>query len=69
MKYVYENCSYLGISKLGASEVIYTLSIECSQEHQWEVKRNILKLIKDTYDKENIKIPYTQIEVHNGQNI
>ncbi len=69
MKYVYDNCSYLGISKLGASEIIYSISIECSQEHQWEVKRNILRLIKDTYDKENIKIPYTQIEVHNGQNV
>lgn len=69
LKYVFNNCSYLGISELGASEVIYTISIECNQEHQWEVKRQILKMIKDTYDKEKLKIPYTQIEVHNGQEI
>jgi small conductance mechanosensitive channel len=66
---VYNNCSYLGISELGASEVIYTIAVECAQEHQWEIKRKILKLIKDKYDEENIKIPYKQIEVHNGQNI
>ena len=69
MNYVFNNCSYLGISELGSSEVIYTISVECSQEHQWEVKRKVLKLVKDTYDKEKIKIPYKQIEVHNGQNI
>ncbi len=68
-KYVLNDCSYLGISELGASEVVYTLKIECSQEHQWEVKRQILKLVKDTYEKEKIKIPYNQIEVHNGENI
>lgn len=69
MKYVSKNCSYLGISELGASEVIYTIAIECEQENQWEVKRKILKLVKDTYDKEKIKIPYKQVEVHHGQNI
>lgn len=69
MDYVSKNCSYLGISELGSSEVIYTIAIECEQENQWEVKRKILRLIKDTYDKENIKIPYKQIEVHHGQNI
>lgn len=62
-------CSYLGISELGSSEVIYTISIECEQEKHWEVRRKVLKLIKDTYDKEKIKIPYHQIEVHNGQDI
>lgn len=68
-KYVMDDCSYLGISELGSSEVLYTIKIECNQEHQWEVKRQVLKLIKDTYDKEKIKIPYNQIEVHNGDNI
>ena len=60
---------YLGISKLGSSEVVYTISVECSQEYQWQMKRDILRKIKDTYDKEKLKIPYTQIEVHHGQNL
>lgn len=63
------NGTYLGISSLGASEVLYTIQIECSQEKQWQIKRDILRMIKDTYDKEKMKIPYTQIEVHHGQDI
>lgn len=69
LTYVSKNCSYLGISELGSSEVVYTISIECEQEKQWEVKRKVLRLIKDTYDKEKIKIPYNQVEVHHGQDI
>ena len=68
-KDIYENTKYLGISELGASEVIYTIQVECSQEKQWQIRRDVLRKIKDTYDKEKIKIPYTQIEVHHGQNI
>lgn len=68
-EHVYDNSSYLGITELGSSAIIYTLAIECSQEQQWEVKRKVLKLVKDTYDKEKIKIPYEQVEVHNGQSI
>ena len=69
MNYVSENCEYLGISELGSSEVVYTISFECEQEKHWEVRRKVLRLIKDTYDKEKIKIPYNQIEVHHGQDI
>ena len=68
-EYIFKDTKYLGISKFGASEVIYTIQVECSQEYQWQVKRDILRMIKDTYDKEKLKIPYTQIEVHHGQDI
>ena len=64
-----DNTKYLGLSKFSASEVIYTIQVECAQDSQWQTKRDILKMIKDRYDKEKIKIPYTQVEVHNGQNI
>ena len=60
---------YLGVSKFGASEVIYTISVECLQDNQWQIRRDILTTIKNTYDKEKLKIPYTQIEVHHGQNL
>ncbi|MBE6160925.1 MAG: mechanosensitive ion channel family protein [Firmicutes bacterium] len=68
-KDIYENTKYLGISELGASEVMYTIQVECAQEKQWQIKRDVLRKIKDTYDKEKIKIPYKQIEVHHGQDI
>ncbi len=60
---------YLGISALEESYVNYTISFICPQETQWQIKREVLKIIKNNYDKDNIKIPYKQIEVHHEQNI
>lgn len=60
-----QDAKYLGISELADSSVNYMISIECSQEDQWQIKRDILKIIKDTYEKDKIKIPYQQVEVHN----
>jgi small conductance mechanosensitive channel len=65
IKGVSPDSKYLGISELGDSSVSYLISIICSQENQWQIKRDILKIIKDTYEKDDIKIPYQQIEVHN----
>lgn len=51
------------------SAITYSILIECRQDNQWQIKREVLKLIKLAYEKENIKIPYPQIEVHNGKKI
>ena len=32
-----------------------------------KLKRKILGLVKRELDKKNVKIPYPQIEVHNGK--
>ncbi len=61
--------SYLGINELGASSVKYLIDIHCDQNKKYIVKREILERIKIAYDKNNIKIPYNQIEVHHGENI
>ncbi len=60
---------YLGISALDDNCVKYTISFTCPQERQWQIKRDTLKIIKTLYEKNKIKIPYTQIEVHHEQNI
>ena len=69
IKGVYNDSAYLGISNLGDSAVNYTISIICSQENQWQIRRDILKIIKDTYEQDKIKIPYQQIEVHNDEEL
>ena len=51
------------------SAIHYLIVIVCKQDTQWQTKRDVLKLIKEAYEKENIKIPYPQIEVHNGTNL
>ncbi|MBO4600666.1 MAG: mechanosensitive ion channel family protein [Bacilli bacterium] len=62
-----ESSSYLGIDDFDSSAIIYLVKIHCPQDKRWTVRRESLNIIKKYYDKNNIKIPYTQIEVHNGK--
>lgn len=59
---------YLGISELADSSVNYLICVDCKQEHQWQVNRDILRIILLNLNKNKIKIPYQQIEVYNAEN-
>lgn len=59
----------LGITKLGDSSIEIRIVAETASYEQFEVERILRKEIKATFDKEKIKIPYPQIEVHNGKGI
>lgn len=59
----------LGINELADSAVIIRIMAETESYKQYDVQRLIMKEIKTLFDKENIKIPYPQIEVHNGKGI
>ena len=54
-----------GIEELGDSAVIYRLSTRINVRDRYVVKRKILKEVKKEFDKNNISIPYPQLEVHN----
>lgn len=60
---------YLGIDSFDASSINYAIMIYCKSSEQWATKRKVLKMIKEKYEEENLKIPYNQIEVHNGKKI
>lgn len=70
VKEKYENIDdaiFLGIDSFGESSILYSIKFSCKKrETQWDLKRAVLKDIKEAYDKNNIKIPYNQLEVHNG---
>ena len=34
---------------------------------KWPLKRKVYAYVKNEFEKKHIKIPYTQIEVHNGK--
>lgn len=57
----------LGINELENSSVVYRVTLEVNSMQQYAVQRFLRKKIKETLDKEKIKIPYPQIEVHNGK--
>ena len=58
---------YLGINNFNDSSIDYLIKITCHRETHWNIKRQVLKEIKLAYDKNKIKIPYNQLEVHNGK--
>ena len=56
-----------GVSDLGSSGVSYKIAVETESMRQYGVERFLRKEIKMAFDEAEIKIPYTQIEVHNGK--
>ena len=61
---VKKESEYLGLDKFDASSINYAIIIYCGAPYRFKVKRTVLRLIKDAYDQEKLKIPYDQIEVH-----
>ncbi len=56
-----------GVNELSDSSVVYRIVVEVKPAKHIAVERFLRKEIKKEFDKNNIKIPYTQIEVHNGK--
>ena len=56
-----------GVNALSDSSVVYRIVVETKPTKQFAVERFLRKEIKKEFDQLGIKIPYTQIEVHNGK--
>ncbi len=61
------NIEVLGIENLADSAVIYRITVETDSMENIGVERILRKEIKKALDNAKIKIPYPQIEVHNGK--
>ncbi|MBQ6477202.1 MAG: mechanosensitive ion channel family protein [Bacilli bacterium] len=57
----------LGVNELADSSVVYRLVVETEPAKHYETQRFLREELKKRLDKENVKIPYNQIEVHNGK--
>lgn len=60
-----EEPQVLGVQELADSSVIFRITGKCKPAKHFEVERQMKKEFKNTLDKNGIKIPYIQIEVHN----
>ena len=58
-------CTYKGVNDLAESSIKYLIEIECMPINKLQVRRNALKEILSEMAKENISVPYNQIDVHN----
>ena len=56
----------LGVEDLADSSVKIRIQAETKPLKQYEVKRQILKEIKEELDKHKISIPYNQVVIHNA---
>lgn len=55
----------LGVQKLDDSSVVFRVVAECLPAKHFDVERILNKEFKKALDKNGIKIPYPQLEVHN----
>ena len=59
-----DDITLAGIDSLSSSSVDFLITVKASAKNEYIIKRKLLKEIKLEFDKNNIKIPYTQVEVH-----
>jgi len=54
----------LGVDALGDSSIVYLIDVTCKAMTGAGIKRKVLRLVKDKFDKEKINIPYTTVDVN-----
>lgn len=58
------NLELLGLDSFNSSDMTYKITVLCNPNTHLSVRRKILKIIKEEFDKNGIEIPYTQIDLH-----
>ena len=61
---VVEDMKLLGLDSFNASSMTYKVLLTTKPYKYFNVKREFNKMLKETFDKEGIEIPYNQIDVH-----
>ena len=57
---------FWGLNEFADSSIKYRLLVPVKIDEQFSAERQINKIIKEEYDKENISIPFNIVEVRNG---
>ncbi|MCM1330629.1 MAG: mechanosensitive ion channel [Ruminococcus sp.] len=55
---------FVRLGELGASSLNITVRVWTKNADYWEVYFDLIEQVKEKFDKENIVIPYNQIDVH-----
>lgn len=56
--------SLLGVDELGDSSIVYMVDVKCKATCGVPIKRKILRMALDRFDKEGISIPYTTVDIN-----
>ena len=63
---IVEGPTILGVVSLDASGVVIRVVAKTLAMEQWSVERQMLKKIKEAFDRENIEIPYSKMVIYKG---
>ena len=55
---------FIGVNAHNTSSIDFVLKAWCNTENYWGVYHSLLEEVKITFDKENISIPYPQMDLH-----
>lgn len=58
------NYKLLGIDEFSSSSIIYMISLDCKPNTHYQIKRDYLKLIRNSFNKYKIEIPYNKLDVN-----
>lgn len=56
---------YKGVNNFNDSNIEYMINVKCNPKDKLQLRRDILRLILVTLNKNKIEIPYQQIDIHN----
>ena len=59
-----DGCRYLGVNDLADSSIKYLIEVTCNPLYKLQVRRDSLKSILEEMAKNEISVPYTQIDIH-----
>lgn len=59
-----DKCEYRGINDISTSFLKYHIKVYCNPINKVQVRRDALRYIMTTLEKNKISIPYTQIDIH-----
>lgn len=60
-----DGCRYIGVNELADSSIKYLIEVTCKADYKLQVRRDALRSILQGLAKNNISVPYNQIDVHN----
>ena len=55
---------FIGVTAHSASSVDFVVRAWCDTQDYWNIYFDLLEEVKITFDKENISIPYPQMDLH-----
>ena len=56
---------FMGVAELASSSIDHLFEVTCNPQFKLQVRRDTLGTILDVFDRNNIEVPFTQIDIHN----